>query len=128
MPLNDRRATMIRLGVASAVLVGGYLGLAAWSAQNLPADVSVGGIQIGGLTPDEARAAIVKKSQPLLTTPIALSVPGIADPVEIVPEKVGLGIDPGSSLEGLTGFSLNPATLWSKLVGSVEAPDRKSVV
>lgn len=122
MPLNERRATMIRLGVASTVLVGGYLGLAAWSAQNLPSDVSVGGIQIGGLAPDEARAAILKKSQPMMTTPIALSVPGIADPVPVVPGKVGLGIDPDASLEGLTGFSLNPVTLWNKLVGSVQAP------
>ena len=122
MALNDRRATTLRLLIAAVVLIGGYLGLAAWSAQHLPATVSVGGIPIGGLTEDEAKAAIATKSAPLLATPIALSVPGIEDPVDIVPADVGFTVDAARTLEGLTGFTLNPVTVWNRLVGSVQAP------
>ena len=49
MALNDQRATVIRLAIAAAVLVGGYVGLAAWSAGHLPTTASVGGIPVGGL-------------------------------------------------------------------------------
>ncbi|GAA6524430.1 VanW family protein [Intrasporangium sp. DVR] len=122
MPLNDRRATIIRLLVAAVVLIGGYVGLAVWSAQHLPSTVSVGGIPIGGLSEDEAEAAIAKQSKPLLAAPIALRVPGIEDPVEVVPADVGFSVDAARSLEGLTGFTLNPATLWDRLIGSVQAP------
>lgn len=122
MSLNDQRATLIRLLVAATILVGGYVGLAAWSAQHLPATVSVGTIPIGGLAPDEAEGAIVAKSKPILATPISLTVPGREDPVEVVPSEAGFSVDAPGSLEGLTGFSLNPLTLWDRLIGSVEAP------
>jgi vancomycin resistance protein YoaR len=122
MALNDQRATIIRLLIAAAVLTGGYVGLAVWSAQHLPATVSVGGIPIGGLSEDEAKAAIASKSKLLLETPISLTVPGIDDPVEVVPGEAGFSVDAPGSLEGLTGFSLNPVTLWNRLIGSVEAP------
>ncbi len=122
MAQNDQRATIIRLLIASVVLVGGYLGLAAWSAQHLPATVSVGGIHIGGIAEDEAVDRIAKKSEQLLATPVALTVPGVDAPVEVVPAKVGFSIDAAASLEGLTGFTLNPTILWDKLIGSVETP------
>ncbi|MDC5697768.1 VanW family protein [Intrasporangium calvum] len=122
MAPNDRRATIIRLLVAAVVLIGGYVGLAAWSAQHLPSTVSVGGIPIGGLTEAEAKQAIETKSKPLLATPIALSVPGIEDPVEIIPGEAGFSVHAERTLDGLTGFTLNPVTVWNRLVGSVKAP------
>ena len=122
MAPNDQRATLIRLAIAAAVLVGGYVGLAAWSAQHLPSTVSVGGIPIGGLSEDEAEDAIATKSEPLLATPISLTVPGREEPVEVVPGEAGFSVDAPGTLEGLTGFSLNPITIWSRLVGSVEGP------
>jgi len=122
MALNDQRASIIRLTIAAAVLVGGYVGLAAWSAQHLPSTASVGGIPIGGLSEDEAEDAIATKSEPLLATAISLTVPGREKPVKVVPGEAGFSIDPTGTLDGLTGFSLNPVTIWSRLVGSVEAP------
>ncbi len=122
MALNDQRASIIRLAIAAAVLVGGYVGLAAWSAQHLPSTASVGGIPIGGLSEDEAEDAIATKSEPLLATAISLTVPGREKPVKVVPGEAGFSIDPTGTLDGLTGFSLNPVTIWSRLVGSVEAP------
>ena len=119
---RERRSTVLRLLVAAVVLGGGYAGLCTWSSQHMPATVSVGGIQVGGMTPEVARAAIDKGSRSLLDTPIALSVPGSDGPVEVVPRDAGLRIDADRSLDGLTGFTIDPRIVWGKLTGSVEAP------
>ncbi|NUQ32500.1 MAG: hypothetical protein HOP99_06755, partial [Dermatophilaceae bacterium] len=80
------------------------------------------GIQVGGMTPEAARAAIDKGSRSLLDTPIALTVPGRADAVQVVPREAGLSVDADRSIDGLTGFTLDPRRVWDKLTGSVEAP------
>jgi vancomycin resistance protein YoaR len=119
---SERRSTALRLVVALVVLGGGYAGLCTWSSQHVPSAVSVGGIQVGGMTPETARAAIDKGSRSLLATPIALTVPGRAEPVQVVPRDAGLSVDADRSLDGLTGFTLDPRRVWEKLTGSVEAP------
>jgi vancomycin resistance protein YoaR len=119
---RERRSTVLRLFVAAVVLGGGYAGLCTWSAQHVPATVSVGGIRVGGMTPEAARAEIDEGSRALLTTPIALTVPGRAAPVKVVPRDAGLRVDAARSLEGLSGFTLDPRTIWNKLTGSFEAP------
>ena len=118
----ERRSTLLRLFVAAVVLGGGYAGLCVWSSEHVPATVSVGGIQIGGMTPESARAAIAKGSSSLVATPIALDVPGRDSPVQVVPREAGLTVDADRSLEGLTGFTLDPRVIWGRLTGSVRAP------
>jgi vancomycin resistance protein YoaR len=119
---RERRSTALRLIVATVVLGGGYAGLCAWSSEHVPASVSVGGIRIGGMTAESAGAAIDKGSQSLLDTPIALGVPGRAEPLQVVPRDAGLTVEAERSLEGLTGFTLDPRVVWGKLTGSVRAP------
>lgn len=119
---RERRSTALRLVVAAIVLGGGYAGLCAWSAQHVPASVSVGGIRVGGMSTDSARAAVLAGSRTLLDTPIVLSVPGRDEPLEVVPREAGLGVDADRSLEGLTGLTLDPRVLWNRLTGSVSAP------
>ncbi|GAA1966584.1 VanW family protein [Terrabacter lapilli] len=121
-PRRERRSTALRLLMATVVLGGGYAGLCAWSAQHAPATVSIGGIQVGGMTPEAARAAIDRGSRSLLATPIALAVPGRDQPVEVVPGQAGLGVDADRSLDGLIGFTLDPRVIWAKLTGTVRAP------
>ncbi|WP_385908368.1 VanW family protein [Terrabacter sp. GCM10028922] len=119
---RERRSTVVRLVVAAVILGGGYAGLCTWSSQHVPATVSVGGIHVGGMTSEAARAAIDRGSRSVLLTPIALTVPGRAQPVTVVPREAGLRVDAERSLDGLTGFTLDPRTVWDKLTGSIEAP------
>ena len=121
-PRRERRSTALRLVMATVVLGGAYAGLCVWSSQHVPASVSVGGIQVGGMTAESARAAIVRGSRPLLATPIVLSVPGRADPIEVVPRDAGLRVDADRSIDGLTGFTLSPSGVWERLTGAVEVP------
>lgn len=119
---RERRSTALRLLASVVVLGGAYAGLCAWSSQHLPATVSVGGIAVGGMTTESAHAAVVRGSKPLLDGPITLHVPGRDDPLEVVPREAGLRVDVDRSLEGLTGFTLDPRTVWERLVGEVDAP------
>ncbi len=119
---RERRSTVLRLLVAVVVLGGGYAGLCVWSSQHVPATVSLGGIPIGGMTPESAREAIARGSRSLLTTPIALHVPGREEAVQVVPRDAGLTVEPDRSMEGLTGFTLDPRVVWGRLAGSVRAP------
>ncbi|MEW1953834.1 VanW family protein [Terrabacter sp. NPDC080008] len=118
-PRRERRSTVLRLLTATVVLGGGYAGLCAWSAQHAPATASIGGIQVGGMTEDAARAAVERGTRSLLATPIALTVPGRAQPVQVVPKDAGLGVDVDGSLDGLVGFTLDPRLIWGKLTGTV---------
>ena len=121
-PRRERRSTALRLLGAAVVLGGAYAGLCIWSAEHVPASASVGGILIGGMSEESARAAVSTGTRSLLATPIALTVPGVVAPVPVVPRDAGLSVDVDRSLEGLTGFSLDPRVVWSKLTSSVQSP------
>jgi vancomycin resistance protein YoaR len=120
--MSENRATIWRLVISSTVLAGGYLALAFWSADHLPSSVAVGHVQIGGMTRPEALAAIDKGAKSVLERPIVVAVPDTEKQFEVVPAQAGFSIDAEGSLEGLTGFTLNPLTVWERLAGSVEAP------
>ena len=126
-PRRENHPTALRLVVTGLVLAGAYAGLCLWASDHVPATVTIGGIHVGGMSPDQATAAIERGSQPLLATPIALSVPGHEEPVDVVPSEAGFRVDTDRSLDGLTGFTLSPSTVWSKLTGSVAAPLLTSV-
>ena len=121
-PRRENRSTALRLVVAGLVLGGVYTAVCIWASGHVPATVTIGGIHVGGMSPDQAGAAIERGSRTLLRTPIALTVPGREEPVQVVPSEAGFQVDAQRSLDGLTGFTLSPATVWSKLTGSVEAP------
>jgi vancomycin resistance protein YoaR len=79
------------------------------------------------MTPERATAAIERGAREVLTRPIALTVPGRAEPVSVVPVDAGLRVDAARSLDGLTGFTLDPRTIWAKLTGSLRLPLLTSV-
>jgi vancomycin resistance protein YoaR len=122
MSRTDRRNTAIRFVVSLLVLVGAYVGLCVWASEHVPASAMVGDIRIGGMTSEEARAAVEKGAAGMLSTPIVVSVPGQSGTFPVEPGKVGFAVDVERSLEGLAGFTLNPVTVWEKLTGDVQAP------
>ena len=95
--------------MATVVLGGGYAGLCVWSSQHVPATVSVGGIQVGGMTPESARAAIAQGLALAARHPDrAQRARAATSPVQVVPRDAGLAVDADRSLDGLTGFTLDP--------------------
>ncbi|HET7397639.1 MAG TPA: VanW family protein [Intrasporangium sp.] len=122
MARSEGRANALRLLLALVVLGGAYLTLCSWSAGHLPADLAVGGVPVGGMSPEQAVAALDRSAVRQRETPIVVTVPGSGESFEVVPADAGLDFDAARSVEGLTGFSLDPRTIWRRLTESVEAP------
>jgi vancomycin resistance protein YoaR len=112
------RALAIGAGVA-VVLGGAYVGaLWAW-ADTVPRGTTVAGVEIGGLTSQEAEARLETDLVPVATGEIPVAVGDRRTTLD--PATAGLELDVAATVDGLTGLSLAPARLWHHLVGLGEA-------
>ena len=104
---------------ASVLLVGGvYAGAAAYLGTQIPANTTVHGVNIGSLSPEAANQVLNDELKPLAAKPVALAVGDKKENLD--PAKSGLGIDVDSTLEGLTGFTLEPKALFERLTGTLQ--------
>lgn len=113
-----RRVTIASLVGALTLLVLGYVGAAAWASGRVPSDTTVGGVQIGGLEPAAARAALAKGIAERAEAPVTLTAGD--NEATISPAEAGLEVDLDESIADLTGFSLNPVKVIGHLTGGVE--------
>nr|WP_297424656.1 VanW family protein [uncultured Actinotalea sp.] len=112
------RALAIGAGVA-VVLAAGYVGaLWAW-ADTVPRGTTVAGVDIGGLTSQEAQTRLEADLVPVATEDIPVAVGERRTSLD--PAAAGLELDVPATVDGLTGLSLAPARLWHHLVGLGEA-------
>src|SRR6185312_14105391 len=75
----------------------------------------VAGVQIGGLSPDDARAKLEQDLGPAATKPIALQVG--QTPVTLDPAKAGLSFDVDATLDQAGSQRSNPFTIIPALFG-----------
>jgi vancomycin resistance protein YoaR len=113
------------LGAALLVLTAAYLGAAWFLGRHVPANTTVAGVPIGGMTPvraeDTLRQALATQQQ----TPVVLRAGDHSFALE--PTSAGLTLDLTGTVDGLTGFSLRPADLWNHLTGGTDEPLRRSI-
>jgi vancomycin resistance protein YoaR len=113
--VKESGSSALRLAIAVAVLAAGYLGMAWFLGRHIPANSTVAGVPVGGMSPDSAestlRRALAAKEGAKLTLKAGDKT------FEIDPESAGLAIDYDGTFEDLSGFSANPADLWDKLTG-----------
>lgn len=100
------------------VIAALYAAAALYFADRVPADTRVGGVAIGGKTESEARQALEDQLSDEAAEPVVVTLEGKER--EIDPTEAGLEYDYDASLDGLTGFSLNPVNLWNQATGGVE--------
>lgn len=104
---------------ACVLLAGGlYAGAAAYLGTQIPANTTVHGISIGSLSPEAARQLLESKLTPLAVKPVELAVGKKTATID--PASSGLGIDVAGTLDGLTGFNLNPQLLVERLTGTLQ--------
>ncbi|WP_353952949.1 VanW family protein [Knoellia sp. S7-12] len=113
-PRRQRGAIAAIVG-ALVLLVGAYVGVAAYTSGRMPSDTKVGGVQVGGMAPAAARTAVEAAVKERGDTPVTLTAGGKS--ATIVPAEAGLAIDLDASIGDLTGFSLNPAKVIGHLTG-----------
>ncbi|HOF64803.1 MAG TPA: vanomycin resistance protein VanB, partial [Dermatophilaceae bacterium] len=75
MPSSESKRTVIRVlsGVGAVAVL--YVGLAWWTSRDVPSSMAVEGVQIGGLSVDQAAAKLIAELGPKATAPITVTVP-----------------------------------------------------
>lgn len=124
-PERKSRRGWIITGVTVVVAAGLYAGAAAYLGSQIPANTTVHGINVGALSSDEARTQLERGLSPEAAKDIAVSVGGKDEVLK--PADAGLGLDLEQTLEGLTGFDLNPVNLYQKLTGQLHIEPSLSV-
>jgi len=110
-----RRGAIAAVVGALILLVGAYVGVAAYASGRIPSDTKVGGVQVGGMDPAAARTALASAVQERSAAPVTLTAGGKS--ATIAPAEAGLAIDLDGSIGDLTGFSLNPVKVVGHLTG-----------
>ncbi|WP_370893715.1 VanW family protein [Janibacter sp. GXQ6167] len=108
------RGRVVLAGVFVLLVLAGLYVAAAWFlAGRIPPDTRVGGVNIGGMSENEARAALDARLGPQSTKPIEITVGDESQNVD--PADLGLALDYDAALADLTSFSLNPVHVWDQI-------------
>ena len=121
-PGPRRRGTRtVVLSVLGALAVVGLYAVAQWSlSERVPTGTTVAGVTVGGLERAEAVARLESQLGPRAAAPVVITADGAT--AEVDPADAGLAFDPAATVDGLTGFSLNPARLWVHIMGGDAEP------
>jgi vancomycin resistance protein YoaR len=92
-----------------------YGGLATFLAGHVASNVTVDGVAIGGMSPREATVALQRVLASESSLPVHLRVP--SGVVDIQPGEAGLQVDLRATVAGLTGFTMDPLTMWAHMTG-----------
>jgi vancomycin resistance protein YoaR len=102
---------------AAVVVLGGmYGGLAIFLAGHVAANVSVDGVEIGGMSQRQATVALQRVLASEDSLPVHLAAP--SGVVDIQPREAGLQVDMAATVAGLTGFTLDPLQMWTHMTGA----------
>ncbi|HWC21479.1 MAG TPA: VanW family protein [Flexivirga sp.] len=110
-----RKGLLIGGPTAVVVLAGAYVGLAAWQAGKIQDGTTVAGQDVGGMSPSDAKAEIEAAANKQVKQPVLITSEGRK--LTLQPASSGLSIDTDGTVDGLSGFSLNPSTMWHRLTG-----------
>ena len=117
----------LRMVVALIVLGGAYLALAVFVGRQLPSSATVEGVRVGGMSLEHASATLKRELAAKAATPVRVDIPGTGKTLALAPASAGLSLDIDGTLEGMAGFTLNPALIWEHLNAPVSRQVRTSV-
>jgi vancomycin resistance protein YoaR len=112
-----RRVLLAVLGSVGAALAF-YLGMILGSASDIPANTTVLGVQIGGMTRAEAVGVLEDTISPVSREPMGISA--FATSEELFPSEAGMSFDPIATVDAAEGRLLNPFALVMRLFGPRE--------
>lgn len=118
--MGGRASGVLMLMASLTVLLALYVGIALFVGRQLPARAEVAGVNVGGLGTQEAEQRLARRVEELETTPVTLVMDGTRK--TLVPSESGLHVDVSRTLQGATGFSLDPREVWNRLAGGGEYP------
>ena len=116
-PSTPRRALLVALGVVAGALAF-YLGMVLGSSSDIPANTTVLGVQIGGMSRAEAVATLEKSVTPVSLEPMGISAFDTSE--ELYPADAGMSFDPIATVDAAEGRLLNPFSLVMRVFGPRE--------
>jgi vancomycin resistance protein YoaR len=125
-PAPRRRSAGVIAAVASAavilVLAIAYLVDLLSTSGEIERNTTVAGVQVGGMTPQQATAALTAQALPAYSAPVTVDVHG--ENTSIDPEQAGLNADVNATVAGLGIRSANPLSRIGSFFGSIDVPLR----
>lgn len=115
---HGRGRLLAAVGFVILVLVALYVAAAMYFGDRVPGETTVGGVSIGGMTQVEARTALREDLADEAAEPVVVTIGDEKRTID--PAEAGLSHDYRASLDGLTGFSLNPANLLAQATGGID--------
>lgn len=116
---DNRRARWPWVLLVAALLLGGaYVGAAMYFGDRVPTGTTVSGVDIGGLTRDEAISKVESDLGDQLIQPVAVTVEGTDITGEIDPIEAGVTVDGEATVDPLVKRSFAPQDLWRHLSGA----------
>lgn len=108
------------LWVAAAALIFGvvYLGAAFYFSNKIPGNTTVAGVKVGGMSREAAQAKLESELSSRLSQPVKVSIGGKEQTID--PSSIDAKFDAKSTVDSLSGFSLNPLRLWDSMTGGSE--------
>ena len=97
------------------VLAAAYVVLAAVQSTSTPATASSMGVDIGGMSREDAAAALTDGLGDRPAEPVEL-IAGEST-AEFDPEDAGMGVDVDATVDSAVGFSLDPLVVWHRVFG-----------
>jgi vancomycin resistance protein YoaR len=113
--VKDSGSAGLRFGIAVAVLVAGYLGMAWFLGRHIPANSTVAGVPVGGMSPHSAEETLRRALSAREGAKVTLQTGDKT--FQLDPRTAGLAIDYAGTVDGLSGFSIKPADVWNNLSG-----------
>lgn len=111
----SRRRGLIALGAVVAALAIAYVAGYVMTGQRLPADTSIAGVDVGGMSPDAAEDALTKGLSDRVEEPIVATFEDRE--IEIQPTQAGLAVDVPASVKAAGGRSWDPRDMIALVAG-----------
>ena len=103
-------AVLVMLGYAATVI--------AVSGRSVASGTTVRGVQIGGMSTQDAVAALESELGDEATAPIPVRAGDLSTTID--PTEAGLSVDWAATVEQASGLILDPVDLWQHLTGEIE--------
>ena len=117
---TGRAATALWAGIGLAVAAAAYLVLALVLGRQVPTAGSVEGVDIRGLSREEAVARLERDLATVANAEIVVTAGSSGRTFAVHPAEAGLALDVSGTLDRPAGFTLDPVRIWRHLTGSAE--------
>ena len=103
-----------------ALLAAVYLVDLLTTSGEIERNTTIAGVEVGGLSPDQAAQALTAQAMPLYSVPMTVDVHGV--PTQIDPAQAGLNADVAATVESLGTRSANPFVRLTSFFTSTDRP------